>query len=306
MRFRQAVLFLFIVTMLFAGCKSFRAKRDALPDNKDKGTIHISADESFKPIIDEHIMVYQSQHPHTKLLVDYKPEADCLRDLLNDSVRMLIVTRKCSADEKEAVSDSLKKMAKQMVVALDAIAVIVNPSSPDSLLTMQDIREILTGKFKKNLIPVFDGVKATSTVRFAIDSILHGATLTPSAMAANSSKGVIDYVATHPGVIGFIGISWIGNPEDTAATSYLKKVRLAGLESTDEPDVFVKATQLNISLKRYPMVRDLVYILKENYYGLGSAFADFMSGEIGQLIFRRAYLFPAQKDFGIRPVRLNE
>jgi len=54
------------------------------------------------------------------------------------------------------------------------------------------------------------------------------------------------------------------------------------------------------------MVRDLNYILKENYKGLGNAFANFMSGEIGQMIFRRAYLAPAQKNFGIRPVRLNE
>jgi phosphate transport system substrate-binding protein len=54
------------------------------------------------------------------------------------------------------------------------------------------------------------------------------------------------------------------------------------------------------------MVRDLVYILKENHKGLGHGFADFMSGEIGQLIFRRAYLMPAQKNFGVRPVRINE
>ena len=54
------------------------------------------------------------------------------------------------------------------------------------------------------------------------------------------------------------------------------------------------------------MVRDLNYILKEKHKGLGHAFASFMSGEVGQLIFRRAYLAPAQKRFGIRPVRLNE
>jgi phosphate transport system substrate-binding protein len=54
------------------------------------------------------------------------------------------------------------------------------------------------------------------------------------------------------------------------------------------------------------MVRDLVYIVKENHKGLGHGFADFMSGEIGQLIFKRAYLVPAKKDFRIRPVRLKE
>ena len=135
--------------LLFTGCKSFREQRDALADNGDRGTIHISADESFKPIIDEHVMVYESQHPKVHILVNYKPEADCLRDLLNDSVRMLIVTRRCSEDEKEAVVDSLKKEPRGMVLAQDAIAVIVNPASPDSLFTMQDIKAILRGNFNK-------------------------------------------------------------------------------------------------------------------------------------------------------------
>jgi phosphate transport system substrate-binding protein len=193
-----------------------------------------------------------------------------------------------------------------MVVARDAVAVIVHPQAEDSLFTMTDIRNILTGGFKKNLIPVFDGVKATSTVRFIIDSVLRGDSLTSKAVAARTSEGVIDYVSKNRDVIGFIGVSWIGNPEDTSHTSFLRKVRVAAIESTDMPGSYVKAYQANIYLKRYPMVRDLVYILKENYRGLGHAFASFMSGEIGQLIFQRAYLVPATKRFGIRPVKLNE
>jgi phosphate transport system substrate-binding protein len=293
-------------TFLFTGCKSFREQQDELPDTKDRGTIHVSADESFKPIIDEHVMVYHSQHPKTRILVDYKAEADCLKDMLNDSVRLLIVTRTFTQDESDAIVDSLKKGPKGMTLAYDAITVLVNPKDEDSLFTMADIKAILAGRFNKNLIPVFDGGKATSTVRFAIDSVLRGEPLTKNAMAAKSSLGVIDYVATHTGVIGFIGVSWIGNPEDTASLRYLKEVRVASLEHTRKPGVFVKASQLNIGYRWYPMVRDLNYILKENYKGLGTGFADFMSGELGQLIFKRAYLVPAQKDFTLRPVRLKE
>ncbi len=193
-----------------------------------------------------------------------------------------------------------------MTVAFDAITVIVNPDAEDSLFTMEEIRAILKGSFSKNLIPVFDGVKATSTVRFIIDSVLRGDSLTPKAMAARSSEGVIDLVSQNKDVIGFIGVSWIGNPEDTAQVRALTKVRMASIESKYDSGVYVKASQLNISLMRYPMVRDLVYILKENYKGLGTAFADFMSGEIGQMIFRRAYLVPAKKDFTIRPVKVRK
>ena len=193
-----------------------------------------------------------------------------------------------------------------MVVARDGISVIVHPSSTDTMFTMKDIKDILTGKLKNGLIPVFDGVKATSTVRFIIDSVLRGDSLTPKAMAARSSEGVIDFVSKNPGVIGFIGVSWIGNTEDETQLSFLKKVKVANIESTDMPGSYVKAYQANIYLKRYPMVRDLIYILKENHRGLGTGFANFMSGEIGQIIFKRAYLAPAQKNLGIRPVRLNE
>ena len=292
--------------LLLTGCKSYREKEAELPDSRNKGTINVSADESFKPVIDELVQVYESNRPGTKIIVHYKPEAECLKDMLVDSIRMIIATRTYNEEERSLLVDSMKVLPKTMTVARDGIAVIVHPSAPDSLFRMTDIRQILTGRFKKNLIPVFDGLKATSTVRFIIDSVLRGDTLTSKAMAARSSEAVLDYVSRTPEAVGFIGVSWIGNSEDSSQLSFLKKIRVAGIECTDIPDAFVKAYQANIYIKRYPMVRDLVYILKENYNGLGNGFANFMSGEIGQLIFRRAYLAPAQKRFGIRPVKLNE
>lgn len=301
-----AIALIFCSLILLGSCKSFREQQDELPDHPGKGRIHVSADESFKPVIDELVQVYEGRHPKVKILVDYKPEAECLKDMLNDSVRMIIVTRIYSEEERKLLVDSMKVQPHAMTVARDGIAVIVHPSAPDSLFRMDDIKNILKGRFKKNLIPVFDGVKATSTVRFIIDSVLMGDSLTSKAVAARSSEAVLDYVSRTPDAIGFIGVSWIGNPEDSTQLSFLKKIRVAAIESTDKENSFVKAYQANIYIKRYPMVRDLDYILKENYRGLGKGFADFMSGEIGQLIFKRAYLAPAQKKFGIRPVQLNE
>ena len=298
-------IYVIILVMVLFSCKS-GDEQDDLPDDEYKGTIHVSADESFKPVIDEQVLIYESQHPGTKILVDYKPEAECLKDLAVDTVRMIIATRIASKEERLFIADTFKTELRNQIVALDAIAVVVHPSARDSLFTMQEIREILTGKFKENLIPVFDGTKATSTVRFVIDSVLRGDSLTPNAMAARSSEGVIDYVSQNPGTIGFIGISWIGNPEDSSQMSFMKKVRIASLESRDLPGKYVKAFQSNIYTRRYPMVRGLIYILKERYKGLGTAFANFMSGEIGQTIFRRAYLVPTKRKFVIRQLSLEK
>jgi phosphate transport system substrate-binding protein len=299
-------VFLFLPVLLINSCQSYKEKDEKLLDTPERGTIYISADESFKPIIDEQVKVYEANNPGTKINVWYKAEAECLKDLLVDSIRMIIATRGFSEEEKSFIIDSMKLSPRKMVVARDAVSVIVNPLAEDSLFTMNELREILTGKFRKSLIPVFDGVQATSTVRFIVDSILKNDPLTAKSTAARSSQEVIDYVAKNPQAVGFIGVSWIGNREDTAQLSFLKKVKMAWLESNDLPGKYILPYQVNISNRSYPMVRDLVYILKEKHRGLGVGFADFMSGQPGQLIFKRAYLMPAQKNFMVRQVRLRE
>ena len=59
-------------------------------------------------------------------------------------------------------------------------------------------------------------------------------------------------------------------------------------------------------MRSYPMVRDLVYTLKERNEGLGNWFGFFLKSDVGQLIFRRAYLVPAKRNFILRPARLKD
>jgi len=297
-------VFFVVLFFLLNGCQPNKGTEQQ--DTLDSGTIYISVDESFKPVIDSEIQVFEALHPNAKIVPTYKPEAECIKDFGVDSVRMVIITRSYTQQEENFMTDSFKLAPKSLELARDAVAVIVNPSSPDTLFDMGQIYQILTGRFSKNLIPIFDGTRATSTVRFIIDSVLHGDTLTPRTMAAKSSEGVIDYVSKTPDAVGFIGVSWIGNHDDTTQLSFLKKVRMAWLESTDKPGNYVLPWQANIYYRRYPMIRDLVYILKEKNIGLGKGFANFLSGEQGQLVFKRAYLWPAQMNFNIRLTKLNE
>src|SRR4051812_23042736 len=100
-----ARLFSYAIPLLVAGCGN--------PNLKDReststGEIHISADESFKPVIDSQISVFTASNPNAKIDAHYKPEADCLRDLLKDSAtRMVIVTRPMTDEEEKLFKDSL-------------------------------------------------------------------------------------------------------------------------------------------------------------------------------------------------------
>jgi phosphate transport system substrate-binding protein len=279
-------------------------------DNRDttsRGTIHISVDESFKPIIDSQIRVFESSNADAKIITHYKAEADCIKDLLNDSIRMVVITRGLKANEEKILKDTLKFNAVQGKMAYDAIAVIVNNQAKDSIFDLADIRSMLKGTSGYKYKVVMDGLSATSTVRYALDSLLKGEAFGKNVMAATSSSGVIDYVSSNPDAIGFVGVSWIGNREDPNQLSFLQKVKIASVECTScDRKTYVKPYQANIAMRRYPMVRGLHYILKENYKGLGSGFVNFLIYERGQLIFRRAYLWPAKMSFEIRNAGIND
>ena len=95
------VILFALAESVFTGCHS----GPRIPvETPTSGTIHISVDESFKPVIDSELKVFESSFPDAHVLVDYKAEAACLRDLYNDSTRMVIITRGLTLAEERLFS----------------------------------------------------------------------------------------------------------------------------------------------------------------------------------------------------------
>lgn len=282
--------------LIFENCRNKAEQYDS----PIKGKILISADESFKPVIEEEIKVYESNHPETHIKASYKSEADCFRDLQKDSTRLIIVSRGLTDAENEFYKQKLSYKAQWDVLAYDAIAVILNIHSKDSLLTLDQLKSYLSGKDTSKLV-VVDGRNATSTVDYLKDSLLQGAPFGKNVMAAKNNKDLINYVSANENAIGFVGTSWIGDEDDTAQQSYNKFIRIALIEcKTCEKGVYARPSQATISEGQYPLVRPLFFVLKENTTGLGTGFVTFLSLERGQLVFRRSYLVPAKIDFSYR------
>jgi phosphate transport system substrate-binding protein len=303
----RAVFLLFIIyCVAIVSCTNHDKKKLEATDTPLKGTINISVDESFRPVIEQAIKVYEGSFSGTHIIAHYKPESECFKDFyLDSSNRMIIVTRPLNYKENKFYTDSLGFRPATNMVAWDAITVVLHKDNTDTLYTMESLQQLLQGKNSTIKEVVFDGMAATSTVHFAIDSILHGANFDTSVVrAVANSKEVLNYIASHKDAVGLVGISWIGNPEDTAQVNMLKKVKFAYVQcKLCDSTPYVKPSQEGIVTKRYPLVRGLYYILKENYSGLGSGFGDFLYFERGQLIFRRAYLGP-RMDFRQREVSL--
>jgi len=303
---KKGLFFIYALFVLTCACKSKNASVRS-QDTLISGTIHISADESFKPVIDSQIQIFESQHSEAHIKVNYKSEADCIRDLNYDSIRMIIITRGLSDEENKIMKDTLEFSPRYDIMAYDAIAVIVNNKTPDSIFTMEDIRSLVKGTSGYKYKVVMDGNNSTSTVRFVVDSLLKGEKMGANVQGAKGSEAVIDYISKNTDAIGLVGVSWIGNPSDSDQSSFLQNVRIDSLECKGCKDgPFVKPYQANIYNGRYPMIRPLYYILKENYEGLGSGFQNFLILEKGQRIFKRAYLLPSRMSLERQNIDISE
>ena len=295
-----ATFFLFIII----GCSGENKRTDL--DTTTSGVLHLSADESFKPVIDSQIQVFEALNPNAKIIAEYKTEAACLEDFKTDSTRMIIITRGLNKEEEEYYKKKFFVYPSWSKVANDGLAIIINNNDRDSLFTMDKIKGILSGTTGDKQNAVFDGLEGSSGFRYAQDSIMKGKPIDMSRVfGEKSSEDVIKYVEKNKNVIGFVGVSWIGNAEDTTQLSFLTKVKIASVQCTCPENSYVKPYQANIMAKRYPMVRGLYYITKENYSGLATGFSNFLDSERGQLIFRRAYLGPGKMNFMIRSTTTN-
>ena len=271
--------------------------KPAAVDTPNEGTIHISVEQSFKPFIDEQLKVFASSYPKANIIVHYKSEIECIKDLVEDSTRMVIVTRGLDKKEQEGFKTQLDFNPTFGILAYNAVAVIVNNQSKDSVFSMQDLQDRLIGK--KTGKVVMDGNNLTGVVRFIKDSLAKDNTLGKNVMAAEGSEAVIEYVSTHPDAIGFVGMNWIGDTYDQKQAKYREKVKTALVECTlcIEKGYFSHPSPSTISQGQYSLSLPIYFILKENSPGLGSGFLNFMSLERGQLIFRRSFLVPAKMSF---------
>jgi phosphate transport system substrate-binding protein len=304
--------FIVVVACVMISCKS---KKDRHSDTPTTGSIQISVDETFQPIIESEIPVFESIYSTAKIKPIYEPEVDAFNDLLKDSVRLIVVSRGLNQKEKDFFA-SKKFLPKEIKIALDGIAIITQKNNPDTLLTMEQLRKILMGEIKnwKQLNPksklgklkvVFDN-KNSSTIRFVVDSICHTGNLGSNLSALQYNKEVLEYVKNNPGSIGMIGVSWVSDHNDSTALSFMKNVRVMSISREDvaEERNSFQPFQAYINDGRYPLTRSIWMINSDPHMGLAAGFLSFVSSERGQRIILKTGIMPATMP--IRVVKVKD
>ena len=177
--------------------------------------------------------------------------------------------------------------------------------NPDTLISVKDIRRILTGETQrwKDIYPnsklddiylVFDN-QNSSTVRYAVDSICNGKPLdNKKVYALKTNPEVIDFVAKTPEAIGVVGVNWLTNHSDSTHLSFRDEVRVMSVSAEDEArvDNSYKPFQAYLYYDDYPLARPIYILLNDPRNGLSWGFSNFLQSDRGQRIILKAGLLP--------------
>jgi phosphate transport system substrate-binding protein len=284
----KKIYFAFLLITFLLSCQNNKSSEQKYTS----GVTKIVADETFAPIIDAEVYVFENAYPNAKIDVVYKPENELMNYFLSDSTRIAIISRTLSKEEAK-VYENKKIKIRVNRFAIDGIALITHKSAKDTLVTVEELLDVFKGKPTTIEGLVFDNPNS-STVRYLMN--LSGIKLLPKkgVYALKSNPEVIKYVHNNPGTIGVIGVNWLEQPSEDLEP-YIANLKVLGVKNStgkSGSDKYYKPNQSNLALGVYPLTRNLYIYNCQGGPGLGSGFASFLAGERGQRIVLKSGLLP--------------
>jgi phosphate transport system substrate-binding protein len=201
---------------------------------------------------------YQGGHPDVRVSVTGGGSGTGIAALINGTIDIANASREMKSEEiDEAKSKGIQPV--ELVVARDAIAVIVNPEDPVDRLTLQQISDIYSGRIgnwkevggeDRPIVRLSRETNSGTHVYFLETVIRLGSKENKTLFSTDtlllpSSEGIINEVRQNPNAIGYDGLGYV--PKD------LKKLAIA----RDAAGPYVLPSIASVNDNSYPIARDL-------------------------------------------------
>ena len=249
-----------------------------------KGNVSVFVDESLRPIIDEQVEIFESRYDGKIQLIS-KSENEIIQGLVKDTTKIAVLTRQLT-NEEQKVFASRKIFPKQTHFATDAIVLIANINTKDTLVSIQEITDFLKGSTSTKIKGlVFDNPNSSS-VRYLNNLARIKESANKNIYSFKTNEEVIKYVSQNSGMIGVVGLNWIEQ-----SNADLEKIAVLSVKNV-KSNSYIYPSQNSLAEKTYPLARDLYIINCQGYSGLVMGFSSFVAGEVGQRIILKSGLLP--------------
>lgn len=287
------IFILFAFILFSCGVKDDYTKKDS----PTSGKVTLYFEEGITPHIQNQIFTFKSIYPHADITLRPSNENEAMQALYNDCTKVIAITRQLTQKELEQFK------AKNVVidfspVAGDAVALIVSKNFPDSIISINTLKELLNGNdtaYNHQAITIlFDNANSGST-KYLKDSLLPNSNFGSNCSAKNNTLELFHAIRNSTNIIGVCDYAWLSDNDDMNTKDILKGIKILAV-SKNQTHVAYMPDQSNIATKDYPLTKTIYIIRRSAEFSLGKGIETFIAGEKGQLMFLKQGLPPYRQE----------
>ena len=259
---------IFVLTGVFAGGNKDSAKSGGAY------TIEVGGSTSVTPLMEMFAEEYQKVKPNIKVNINGTGSGD--------GIKNAGVLYQIGMSSRELTPAEQGTGLKEVTVAIDGIAVIMNKESPVSNLTVEQIRNIYTGAItdwsqisggaKRGKIAVISREEGSGT-RGAFEELVgFQGKLLAGANESTSTGAIKAGIAQNIDAIGYISL---GSVDDT-----VKAVSVGGVAATND----------NVKNGTYKIARPFIVLTGSNVHAESTAFINWMLSAEGQRVVSKSWI----------------
>ena len=247
----------------------------------------LKGSDTVLPLGQKEAESYMKENKAAKVTVTGGGSGVGLAALVDGTTDIAMSSRKMKMAEKMKLQEA-SKASKEVIVAYDALAVVVNPENKVSQLTREQIEGIFTGKTKnwKEVggddlqIVVYSRESSSGTYEFFKEHVMNNKNYASSVLAMPATGSIIQSISQTKGAIGYVGLAYLEKEVKSIGVSYNKG------------KTFITPSMATAKDKTYPIIRPLYYYYLTKSEKVVKPFVDFCLSPEGQKIVEKVGYVP--------------
>jgi len=270
------VLWLACLPLISAGCQAGRTSAEAASGGARSLVIQDKGSDTLVNLALAWAEEYMRAHPEMSISVTGGGTGTGITAMLNGTADIANASRSMKPEELDtAAKNGLKPV--ELTVALDAIAVVVNPENPVSELTLQQISDIYTGKITNwkevggddRPIVLLSRESNSGTYVYFLENVIRmgkksDLLFSSDTLLMPSSQGISSEVRQNPNVIGYDGLGYVTPDQKVVAVA------------RDETGPYVLPSASTVNDGSYPISRPLFMYTPNEPAGQVKAYIDWI------------------------------
>ena len=279
--------------MVFLGLAGCRKSGGNASGDSMAGTLQIKGSDTIVNANQKLSEEFMKEHADIFVAVTGGGSGVGIASLINQSCDIAAASREMTAEEIQ-MAKTKGVNPKEITVAFDGVAVILNKNNPVEKLTIADLNRIFTGEatnwkeFGGKNLPIVTLSREVSSGTYAYfkEVVIHlgkkdsKAEFSSKTLLMSSSQAIVEEVVNNEGAIGYLGMGYLSDRIHALHVSVAKD------KEYYSPDM---AAVMN---KTYPLSRPLYFYCDGEPQGATKLFVDFTLSPKGQKQFEETGFVP--------------